>query len=409
MVISHLLNRTLIIPPIRFAKNALSYFEFDTLQRILAISAPEAEDCDLLDESDQWACHKYREHSNVGWSWLVDLQSAVRNLNLTVVERWDMSVDWFRNVLHLNLDASDSFFLRDTSLYEFAFVDADPPAESYKKYINTIALEDLDDLTSSRRLVHLGSVFGTTRLILRKPESRRARRIARESMVLANPHLQSSAERIRKQLGEGYIGVHLRIGDGLFSAAAPENARNIWWKVVCGIMELDPQEALRMERLIPGAIDGSEPRLPDDLSDIITSTIPKPANSAKPLHLPTLAILPNSSSLHCRAPLHPPPFDILNTPIFLSTDAPSPNTHPLIQRFLLSFPCVFFLSDFETPFHIVNGDDGKDMNHYLMGFLDAMVASLGARVVGTKNSTFSAYIQDVLWRKYHGWPITSRG
>jgi len=30
-------------------------------------------------------------------------------------------------------------------------------------------------------------------------------------------------------------------------------------------------------------------------------------------------------------------------------------------------------------------------------------------VVGTEGSTFSRFVQDVLWRTYHGWEIVQRG
>ena len=43
-----------------------------------------------------------------------------------------------------------------------------------------------------------------------------------------------------------------------------------------------------------------------------------------------------------------------------------------------------------------------------MPFLDAMVVAKAARVVGTPHSTFSLYVQDVLWRLNRGLDIKER-
>ena len=78
-----------------------------------------------------------------------------------------------------------------------------------------------------------------------------------------------------------------------------------------------------------------------------------------------------------------------------------------------TFPCSFFLEHFEEHtrplLELRNEADGVALGGFLMPFLDAMVAGHGWEVVGTEQSTFSAFVCDVLWRRYHGYDIVQRG
>jgi hypothetical protein len=53
--------------------------------------------------------------------------------------------------------------------------------------------------------------------------------------------------------------------------------------------------------------------------------------------------------------------------------------------------------------------DNAVVGNFLTPFLDAMVAAKATRVVGTGHSTFSWFMQDVLWRRYSGAVIKERG
>jgi hypothetical protein len=104
---------------------------------------------------------------------------------------------------------------------------------------------------------------------------------------------------------------------------------------------------------------------------------------------------------------------LLNTPLFISTDVEDPLTNPSLVLFLRTFPCTFFLSDFAA--HTValgklqNGYDGVMLKDFLLPFLDAMIVGKAWKVVGTEGSTFSRFVQDVLWRTYHDLDIVQRG
>ena len=102
---------------------------------------------------------------------------------------------------------------------------------------------------------------------------------------------------------------------------------------------------------------------------------------------------------------------VLNLPFFISTD--SPVSHPHLALFMRTFPCTFFLSDFPEELaeleRLKSGYDGLMLGSFIVAFLDGIVAGNAERVVGTDGSTFSQFVLDVLWRRYHGWEIVQRG
>ena len=103
----------------------------------------------------------------------------------------------------------------------------------------------------------------------------------------------------------------------------------------------------------------------------------------------------------------------LNVPLFVASDAHSPSVNPHLSRFMRTFPCSFFLEDFPDhtrPLGALRSEtDGVPLGRFLMPFLDAMVVGQAWQVVGTEQSTFSAFVTDVLWRRYHGFEIVQRG
>jgi hypothetical protein len=116
----------------------------------------------------------------------------------------------------------------------------------------------------------------------------------------------------------------------------------------------------------------------------------------------------------CKGKLHTDPdLERLNVPLFIATDSEDPYTDEHLGLFRQTFPCVFFLGDFPHELeHIASIRDpigGVEIGSMLVPFLDAMVVARAARVVGTPHSTFSWYVQDVLWRLNHGLDIKERG
>jgi hypothetical protein len=371
-------------------------------------------------------CEHYANWTHIPWRMIIDVEALSAELGVNAMERWDMSSRFVSQVLRIDpSDEEKILWIPDFDPREYAFSDELlPPNTTYKNYQSIIPVPSLS--RPDKKLIHIGTLFGTTRLRITTPEGRTVLRTVREGTIPNHPLLLGAAQHIAKRLGEGYVGVHLRVGDGVFEESRGENARAIWWSLLRGVFGLDGEVVSKMEEEVETEISGTSPldggvkEEPAPLFNI--SALRIPANE-----LPSLRPLPLDSSSHelCMDPALLPPSlavsasaspqmnTILSTPIFISTDASSPRSNPLLSRFIRTFPCVFFLEDFLSDpslnLSLINPHDGVDLAPFLISFLDAFVAASAARVVGTPKSTYSRFVEDVLWRKLDGFRIFVRG
>lgn len=337
------------------------------------------------------------------------------------------TVAWIEE--RLGVRPNETFILPDTEPYEYQFVDTPAPVREGDKYLHTIPIDTL--AAAPQRLIQLGTLFGSSRLRLRKAENRRVRGETRRYMVFANAALTLAAKRIGEVLGGVYAGVHVRVGDGRFQRDARANVRIIWWKLVRDVLGLDTQTALELERRVLSRIggvitadgnDSDDEDGEDDDNDILDmdETLGPPdifpdVPSLRVPH-PRLSPLPDTFSpkLSCRNRLHATlGLRCLNVPLFIATDAANGLDDPLLAPLIHAFPCTFNLGSFEAErAHLEglrNGYDGVPLGGYLAPIVDALVMGGAWAVVGTEGSTFSRYVGDVLWRVSHGWEIVERG
>jgi hypothetical protein len=400
LTLSRLLNRTLLVPPIRLGRKPLRYVKFENLIRLLSLSGkegllhcPKAVQTALPTE-----CLDFFDYTSIPWEWLLDL-SLVRS-HQRLIQRWNMSSAWLHD--ELGISQADTWTLADLEAYHYRFLDSlDRSSVSQNKYSESVYIPTL--ARSTHRLIHIGTLFGSSRLRLRRQENVRVRTDIRRSMTFANSFLVEAADRIAHAMGGSYLGAHIRIGDGEFLERSDENTRLLWWKLVCSILRVSVNDALVLEREVrAGGMDKAHlevPRIPNDLT-AGHNELPQPPGA--PL------------SLQCRHRTHSVPhLTPLNTPLFISTDAKEPLTNPLLSAFLRTFPCTFFLNDFASHAialdRLQSGYDGLMLKPFLEPFLDAMVVGKAWVAVGTEGSTFSRFVEDVLWRTYHGLEIVQRG
>ena len=402
LVLSRLLNRTLLVPPIRLGEKPIRYVQYDRLRQILTLSGkedlhhcPTVPPHSLPDE-----CIDYFNYTHVPWEWLVDLAKV--KMNQTLLQVRNFTESWPAD--HLGISQQDTLILRDLHLYQYRFCDSTSDVSpSGGKFLENIYIPDL--AKSSARLIQIGTLFGSSRLRLRKRESLRIRKEIRKSMTFSNPLLLGAADAIQDTLGGIYLGAHIRVGDSHFKTDADSNARIIWWRLVRDVLRFSTDDTLKLEnetRLANLNSNLKPPRLPLDLPSRRTSHPPLP---------PLLKIY--TPHIACRGTLHTSSrLRFLNIPLFISTDAHDPASDPSFALFLRTFPCTFFLSDFPSQtasLHLRNNYDGIQMRKFLIPFLDAMVVGKAREVVGTEGSTYSGFVQDVLWRTYNGWEIVQRG
>lgn len=401
LVLSRLINRTLLVPPIRLGNKPLRYVNFNSLQHFLVLSGKEGlSHCSRAPDYTSLPpeCFDYFDYTHIPWDWLVDLTEI--KVRQQLIQRWNPSDAWIHDCLRIS--SSQIFSLRDLQPYHFRFLDilTDTSPVNHK-YTEALYIPELTQ--NPARLIQIGTLFGSSRLRLKSQDNIGLRGDIRRSMRFTNQRLIHIVNLIKHSLGDSYLGAHVRLGDGHFRAKGDQNARLVWWKLVHDILEFDVEEALALEREFrPSAASAyrSPPKIVPDMT----------ARHVSPL-LPNL--LPRG--LRCRGSRHTlTHLASLNTPLFISTDASDPMNDTIIMGFVRTFPCTFFLSDFSILTDDDMGDlrnefDGVQLQPFLVPFLDAMVVANAWRVAGTAGSTFSRFVEDVLWRSYHGIEIVQRG
>ena len=446
--LAFILGRTLLLPPV-WLGHAIPYIQFDKLQRRLEMATKTGlERCKQFGEGGSEdviprECTGYFDWTLVHWDFLVDLGEA-RKLVQTR-DRWNHTEAWLEEDLGLRPIAAadrkapeaaspDTFHLRDSTMYQYRLYDSPEDEEPLAKFENRIDLTRLAKDSEAYKLVHLGSLFGTSRLHVQEEANFNARSAFRNSMVFRNPLIDEITYEIRDRLGgaTSYYGLHLRVGDGIFQKSAPDNMAGVWLLLCATKMKIDQdicEEISDWSAKKHGMLDDA-PAVVRRSSGAASAapTLGKRANSRPQRegafhHAPLPAIptirtradSPLDSTLSCRGTLHTVenllPF---NAPLFIATDSKVPTADRNLAIFFDAFPCTFIISDFSatSPLNtevvdgltrlpgLRNGDDKVPLAQFLYPQLDAQIAAYGRALVGTPQSTYSRFAVDVLHQVY---------
>lgn len=424
LTVARMLDRTLLIPPV-WLGHSIPYIAFDKMyHRVLEARKDGLEHCKDV-EAPAPIPHEclggYWDYTIVSWDFLVDLERVARVQ--PVVERWDMSYKWLAD--NLNLDVSkDMVKVKDSLLYQYRLYDNESDVTPLDKFHERLDIPKLKADYANAKLLHFGTLFGTTRLRLVNKDNYAARSLARSSMVFKNEYLDKVSNTIRDRLGGNmsYIGVHLRLGDGVFRDNAAHNAKRIFddlvekklgldiptlAKINAGETVLETAKPLihkRMEQSTGFAIRNDDENTTS--TDGTTAAPPKKKKVDPHLDLPPLLRVstrsesPLHSSLSCRKPLYTAESLLaLNTPIFLATDSSIPDKDTSLKLFFDTFPCIFTFADFSasspTPINnepieafqeldrLRNKEDGVPLAGFFYPLIDAMVAAKGRDMLGT--------------------------
>lgn len=492
LLLSKLLNRTLILPPARLGSKPSTYRKFDIL---LGINRHESKDglghCpDALRRAGKGGgglpeeCGDYFGWTFIGWDWLVDMTGmngggkAGDGRRRTVFEEWGIEwVQWpslyypwlddlkpdaslYPNNTPLPypalpppappslspspdaegkqgeekekeeepiiagwLDAAKStFILKDSSSYQFQLLDyplsAVSPTRPSKYRVNLpIAffshspasgeeegekegeegeggeggeLEEMLKHAADAHILQLGTMFGSGRIHLKEPGWKELRDQIKRAMVFRNQYLVRAAEEIvgrifdeyistspaegevkgeeEKKGTHGFMGAHVRLGDGVFMTEAENTARTIWYGLLVREMGYSFSEAVELEShfraLIPIAPSDPNPEEKAEKkkvdkyeeADVPKYRKPGPPPARAPFSAHFASQISSSSSVSvsgggkCRRPPHTDPqLAAFNLPLYISTDSASPSLDPNLALILHTFPCTLFLSDFLSP------------------------------------------------------------
>ncbi|CAG7849251.1 SubName: Full=Uncharacterized protein {ECO:0000313/EMBL:CCA67967.1} [Serendipita indica DSM 11827] len=392
IVLAKLLNRTLVLPLARLGSHPLTYKPFDELLENYGHSdKARLSHCrheDTSFNSTVKECRKFERYTHVSWQDIIDLQ-RVMGLGVGIVERWDFTPRYLQDTL--GVGDGDTFWLKDSSAYHFQFHDALKGRKGGGKFHTYISIPDFAVSSERYRLVHLGTLFGTSRLSLTSRSNDQLLRKVRAAMRLANARLDSLAHTVTARMGgtDTYHAIHFRSGDGIFAERARYTAQVILANVLRHAYGVDIFSRDAFKELGLNTSVQAFQRI------VLSGSLP--LRRPKKIFPRRLCVRSGRTREGWQVSL--------STPLFIATDAYNPRTHALLEAYRRIFPCIAFLSDFpdvaEELEELVNPLDGSPMARFFLPFLDATILSRAASFVGTPESTFSKYVKEVLWPLEH--------
>ncbi|KAM0789943.1 hypothetical protein ACM66B_006783 [Microbotryomycetes sp. NB124-2] len=460
LLVSRMLNRTLLLPPVRLG-HAISWDpHLDTLipvhERCKSFRPSQADDnddetCVNVPQADKW--------TYVDWTFIMPRRVFEGH---SVVDRWNDSTLWWTNSpsrggLGLESLEKDVFHFQDDDRYSYQIYDSEETKTSLGRFHQRLNIDSLlnDERFSNKKVLHFGSLFGGDRVKAGLEDNLREWERINEAMVFEIEGVDETSEVIRDRLGS-YVGVHCRVGDMFFKNKAKQNMQVVFRKLaktVFGLKQkritqlLDQTEAsLKKQERRRGRgrhrrwINGWPNRFTwtyhdDDVEDQLDETTVFDSPETRVRFNKRALATPNkpmSSTLKCRKPLQT---DLellpLNKPLYMATDSRDPVRDPNLRPFFDHFPCLFLLKDFagvedqqqensgedrvvrinsepvEGLVELIKGGerwtsewDGQSLSTYMLPFLEAEIAAKADAAVGTVGSTFSGYATVTLHEAY---------
>jgi hypothetical protein len=258
-------------------------------------------------------------------------------------------------------------------------------------------------------LIQLGSLFGSARLHLTDRGNVATRTAIRERMRFTNVHLRRASMAAVNALGgqDAFLGAHVRVSNGPFNKLREQTVRSIWYRLVgCALRSVNASAGIaeihELENLLVPTNGVLPPPVQVPLVDSVPQTVVRFGG-----------VMPRSLQVRCTGKAHwEPKLVPLNVRLFVATDVEDAVVLAPLQA---AFPCMILLRDLaEIPEvrmldRLVSADDGVRLGSFLAPLLDAEIVARGWAVVGTEGSTFSTYVEELLWRWEHGRPIVERG
>jgi hypothetical protein len=224
-------------------------------------------------------------------------------------------------------------------------------------------------------------------------------------MKFTNRHLLTASRAAVNALGgqDAFLAAHVRLSNGPFQALRERTVRSIWYKLVaCALRSVNASAGITEIYELEG------------LTVPTNAVLPPPHETLVDLVPPTMGgVMPGTSRIKCMGKPHEAPKLVpLNVPLFIATDVEDALALAPLRA---AFPCTILLRDLaEVPEvqmldRLVSADDGVRLGTFLAPLLDAAIVARAWAVVGTEGSTFSTYVEELLWRREHGHQIVERG
>jgi len=356
LLLAKYLDRTLLVPPV-FLGPATEWRLFDVLlRRILLQTKRGLDHCGriLKGEPLPAECLNYYSWTTVQWDFFYDMGKIREKQPWRF--RADHSFAWMET--HLGVDRhKDIKIVEDRAHYDYQIYDNPNSATPLNRarYMRRLDLQELQDVP--HRVLHMGSLFATGRVLAELPEHKEYQQFLRRTMILSTPILVKTSNAIVEKLGGlgNFIGLHLRVGDGMFVEPAPANIENMFKNLV-NITGIQPIANYQNH----GTVAGKQ--------------------LAAPLRL---------THQECRA--RQAEGGKFRT-IYIATDGVYPRRNILFRKLFDHFPCIFSLDDFSEHLQELKemrNTDGVGLSKDLIPMVDAVVSAKGRYFLGTPKSTFS--------------------
>ncbi|KAG0769750.1 hypothetical protein G6F57_001471 [Rhizopus arrhizus] len=407
LLLATYLNRTLLVPPVMLANPAMPWLKYPKLyERLLFQSKHGLEHCVTIEGGMPLPseCLNSFRYTNIPWSFFYDMKK-VQQQSIPVVFRDSLSYEWIYR--HLQVKHKEIYFFRDLMPYEYQIHDdtsTDLPLDRFNYRIQLNTLKKIE-----HPVLHFGSMFGSYRILAETEEHVNVLRKIRSNMIFSHPVLTEATNRIVQQLGHDFIGLHIRVGDGIFKLRASILVDDIFHALVNEFTDLTLEEVLEFDP------EHDKDRTESSDYEVVLRSMPVEANHTKPIeiHHPTHYKPPTKKTRLSCQPSNTFTRRFQHTVLYIATDAPNPRHHPLLRKLFKLFPCTFVLSDFEKEWKEVKKlqvvEEKVSLEGYLIPMLDAMIAAHGHTFFGTPHSTFSSYIERQLNPVYTGKQVQVMG
>ncbi|KAG0043855.1 hypothetical protein BGZ83_010977 [Gryganskiella cystojenkinii] len=375
LLLAKYLDRTLLVPPV-FLGPATEWRKFDILlRRILLQTKRGLDHCGRIPKGEPLPaeCLNYYSWTTVEWDFFYDMEKIRGQQPWRY--RTDHSFAWMET--HLGIDRhKDVYIVEDRAHYDYQIYDnphSTLPLNTVR-YMRKLELKELED--RPERVLHLGSLFATGRVLAELPEHKEYQQFLRRTMILSTPILVKTSDAIVNKMGGlgGFIGLHLRVGDGMFVEPAPANIENMF-KALVNITGITPKADYENQKAVApgGASSGSTVKFAAPLRLNFQECQQRKAQGGK------------------------------YSVIYIATDGVYPRRNILFRKLFDHFPCIFTLDDF--PEHLqelkeMKNNDGVGLSKDLIPMVDAVVSAKGRYFMGTPKSTFSTYVQKQLHPAY---------
>ncbi|RCH94625.1 hypothetical protein CU097_013427 [Rhizopus azygosporus] len=401
------LNRTLLLPPVYLASPAFPWLRFDKMyERILLQTKNGIEYCGQLREGEPLPpeCLNYSHWTSVPWTFFYDFEGISKKIR--VIFRNDMSLEWIRDEL-----SSDIYFIKDNSPFDYRIYDLPESQTPLQRFVHRLELDALEAIKA--KVIHFGSLFGSYRVLAQSEEHKDLLTWVRRNMVFQNPVLLQTASRIINQLGgvKQFVGIHFRVGDGLFKVRASIHVDDIYHQLVNEYTDLTVDEVAQYDtRHDDDRKEDTNYEVKQLRDTPVLEAAQQPIQVTHPPDTILQARLGTSTKHHLKCQSSDGRNNqFAKTTIYIATDCPNPREHPLLQKIFKTFPCVFVLSDFKSDLKelakIKVAEDNVHLESYLIPMIDAIIAAQGFDFYGTNSSTFSTYIERQLHPMYTNEPI----